>query len=294
MNIGVKAPSTVRLASLNAFNFADDINDPDKDGGGTPKLPFNVEALATVIRDSKADIIALQEVEHIELLRKMCEDYDLSERFPEIVLIEGNDGRGMDVALMSRYPIESFETHRDHVLGYAKQDKKEEKPLFFSRDLLGADISLPNGESLRVFTNHFIMPGKKFDEKRLMEAEAAKEIVERAAREDPVDYQVMMGDFNAERGSGVMETFTEEDGFYELSKDYPPSWIGRWNSKFEPTSLDHILADKALVEQFVSGGTFNHTLSSRASDHRLIWADIALPTLPRKNIVSSCGPIHPR
>ena len=70
---------------------------------------------ALAIRDGAADVVCLQEVEsmrglrafHDRYLRRMTElDYQHS------VLIEGNDGRHIDVAVMSRFPLERIVTHQ--------------------------------------------------------------------------------------------------------------------------------------------------------------------------------------
>jgi endonuclease/exonuclease/phosphatase family metal-dependent hydrolase len=70
---------------------------------------------ALAIRDGAADVVCLQEVESMRGLRAFQERYlrrmaDID--YPHSVLIEGNDGRHIDVAVMSRFPLERIVTHQ--------------------------------------------------------------------------------------------------------------------------------------------------------------------------------------
>jgi hypothetical protein len=60
--------------------------------------------LAARIKAIDADVLALQEVESIEALEEFVDEERLDE-YRHLVLVEGNDERLIDVALMSRFPI---------------------------------------------------------------------------------------------------------------------------------------------------------------------------------------------
>jgi len=122
---------------------------------------------AKVILANNPDIVALQEVENMEALKsfnknylyprklkkKLGDEYDdinennFSGTYPFGILIDSNDPRLIDVALLSRYPIVSIKTHMYE--RFKKDDGKWDN--LFSRDCLEAEIALEDsdGKSLR-------------------------------------------------------------------------------------------------------------------------------------------------
>ena len=61
--MNIAAGRTFRIASYNVLNLFDNVDAPDKrDEGTPPKSAESQAALADVIEDSQADVIALQEV----------------------------------------------------------------------------------------------------------------------------------------------------------------------------------------------------------------------------------------
>lgn len=278
MQIAPKLAGHIRLGTYNVHEMVDGITNPPVSERSRPhkehrKSEQSMAAVAAVLRDSEVDIVSLQEVENIEMLRELRDQHGLKERFPYMKLVEGNDLRkGFDVAILSRYPIERFETHKDQVIGSYKGE--EEK---FRRDLLQVDVALPNNQTLRVFANHFIAsPGVPYCDKiRQFEADKAREIVLEQAKKYPVHYSVMMGDFNDREDSEVMRNF-HRDGLNNLSQGLPNSWGELWESPFPPSRLDHIIADEKLARKVANRGVFYHPEDIRASDHRLVYADVDL------------------
>jgi endonuclease/exonuclease/phosphatase family metal-dependent hydrolase len=100
---------------------------------------------AKVIKDTKADIIALQEVENLDTLKNFCSEHNLSKTYPYKLLIDGNDPRLIDVAVLSKYPFESIVTHQ-----YKKNLNKE---FLFSRDCLELEFSI-GGKPFHLYINH--------------------------------------------------------------------------------------------------------------------------------------------
>ena len=83
---------------------------------------------ARVIRDIKADVVGAIEVDNrIALLRfndQLLPSVDAT-AYKHVMLIDGNDDRGIDVGVLSRFPIA---TMRSHV------DDRKANALVFSRD----------------------------------------------------------------------------------------------------------------------------------------------------------------
>jgi len=60
---------------------------------------------AKAISETKADVIALQEVESLAALRRFRNDYLKRRGYDHVIVLDGNDPRFIDVAVMSKYPI---------------------------------------------------------------------------------------------------------------------------------------------------------------------------------------------
>ena len=103
------AESTIfTIATYNVKNLFDDHDDPyfrDEQTIPVPKPMEEVRALAAVIINMNADVIALQEVESRGVLRKFKWGFLKDLNYDDPVLFEGDDMRGIDVALLSRLPV---------------------------------------------------------------------------------------------------------------------------------------------------------------------------------------------
>src|SRR5687767_13297943 len=120
----------------------DDLDEPSK------------ATLGRVIRnDLKADILCLCEVEDRRTLQEFS-DGMLGGLYPYNVLIEGNDPRGIDVALLSKFPIGAVRTNIFTKDPFDKLPNGTPAGLF-SRDCLEVEIELPGAQPITVLCNHF-------------------------------------------------------------------------------------------------------------------------------------------
>jgi hypothetical protein len=96
------------------------------------------------------DILMLEEVENLRVL-KLWNETDLSRAgYKTIELIEGPDKRGIDVGLMSRFPIEG--SSRLHLIEW---NQSLELDPFPTRGILEVPLKLPTGHIVHVFVVHF-------------------------------------------------------------------------------------------------------------------------------------------
>ena len=110
-----------------------------------------VENTARVIDAVDADVLCLVEVEDRLTLDHFHDDMLVeggfltakSRRYRHNMLVDGNDKRGIDVGLYSRFPIECVYSHIDNT--YTSGNK--EYPVF-SRDCPEFAVELPSGETL--------------------------------------------------------------------------------------------------------------------------------------------------
>lgn len=151
-------PVTIGTFNLNnlfsRFNFSAVIDDLPASGGGLQiefvdsahyrvrsfmgkmvkgKAPADTLAIADRIKAIDVDVLAVQEVEHIEVLKAFNRDY-LGGRYAHIALVEGNDSRFIDVGVMSKLPLGAITSYQTAV----HPDFSNER--VFSRDLLRVEV----------------------------------------------------------------------------------------------------------------------------------------------------------
>ncbi len=206
---GARPPVPVRLpgvkvATWNLENFFDGWDDPYRADEETK--PASVSAgrrqrIADALRILDADVVCLQEVENRFALEEFVAAY-LPDSGYEVVLIEGNDGRGVDVALLSRLPVESATSYRNRV--FRDADGRSRR---FQRDLLRVRLGGPLNAD--VFVVHFKsqLGGAEADRIRAAEAHEAAAILEAELRRDAGLRALVAGDFNEIVGQPALDAF---------------------------------------------------------------------------------------
>lgn len=110
------------------------------------KDPAETTAIAQRIRAMNLDVLAVQEVEHIEILREFNRAH-LGGLYRHIALIEGNDPRMIDVGVMSKLPLGPLVSHQTATHPEAPQDR------VFGRDLLAVRVLDAAGHKLLTLYN---------------------------------------------------------------------------------------------------------------------------------------------
>lgn len=163
-----------------------------------------------------ADVLAVQEVEHIEILRKFNRD-QLGGLYPHVALIEGNDARLIDVGILSKLPIGRITSHQTAV------HPDDPNRRVFGRDLLEVEILDPQGKR-KLFTvynthmkSHFVPRTedqaegkKKADARRKRQAETISKII--SANERQGGKFILLGDMNDPPKSEFLEPMLMVDG----------------------------------------------------------------------------------
>ena len=126
------------------------------------------------------DILLLQEVENKSVLKSLVEQGLKGKGYKYFSLLEGPDSRGIDVGIISRFPIVKEKLHLVDLEGISKE----------TRGILQADIRI--GKKLfTVFSNHWPSQSNP-SEARLVAAQTLL----RAALESHADGVFASGDFN--------------------------------------------------------------------------------------------------
>jgi len=268
-----------------------------------------------VIRDVNADILAVIEAEDRVSL-KMFTDFvhdevatelptaDRPDRYQNIMLIDGNDDRGIDVGLMTKADFD-IDLMRSHV-----SDLRDNGFPVFSRDCPEYLVLTPEENRLWVIPNHFKSKfgGNTPDsiQKREDQAKRTREIYDEllAAGEELI---VVLGDLNDDPDSASLQPLLASGGPMDVS-DHPKFDVGEFNVRpsnrnrgigtfglgNDNDKIDYLLLSPNLFNKVTSAGLFRKgawpgsrpkrwevysQLQNKvhvASDHHVIWADIAL------------------
>ena len=250
--------------------------------------------IADRIKVIDVDILAGQEVEDIDTLRYFASK-DLGGLYPYVVLIEGNDPRLIDLALLSKLPLGAV-TSWQHAVH--KDDPTER---IFSRDLLEVQVySAERDFLLTIFNNHlkshFVEPGgdmetkqKEANERRYRQSEVAGRII--ASRTGPKDRFIVLGDMNDPPDSPYLAPLVANehlklvDGLKNPQETRPPkpdnppppstAWTHRFKESRKPAHyalFDHIWLSKELASrQQESWIDRRVNMGGDGSDHDPAW-----------------------
>jgi len=260
------------------------------------------ERIAGRIISCDLDVLAVQEVENIGILRKFNREM-LGGRYSHLALIEGNDPRFIDVAILSKLPlgpVTSFQT----AVHPADNDQR-----VFGRDLLEVEI-WNEGRTERLFTlynNHLKSHFVPYDEdpvagaaaanaRRLRQAEMVARIV--ANRNRPDSRYLILGDMNDPPDSPWLEPFTtstelgladaltnpQETRAPKPDTTGPGPQTTAWTYRHKESELppeyylyDHIWLSPALAQRQRGAFIDRRKLhGGDGSDHDLAWVVLGL------------------
>jgi endonuclease/exonuclease/phosphatase family metal-dependent hydrolase len=270
-------PIHLRVGQYNVENMFDDVDDPNKaDDDMEPKSEASLRAVADTLKKVDADVVALEEVENLEVLKDFLDSY-LPGMYPNVTLVEGNDERGIDVAFVSKFPITREESHKDDRFPVPNTNE----PGSFRRDLMEVTVQIPNGPSVDLYATHLKAHsgGQPADDLRLAEATQIRKIVAEDQRADPDRFRIVFGDMNDTPPTPPIQQLTKPgEGHLNDALDGKP-WSERDS---HPTSgkprrqIDFILYSDNLKEEFVGAQVHRFKNANVASDHYMVSADFNL------------------
>jgi len=127
------------------WDWSDDIVDK--------KLTVIANTILQVNDGRGPDILALQEVENMNILQRLRDDYLTAAGYRSVILLEGQDARGIDVAFLSRF--ETVVAPQLHAISFARDFPERNAD---TRGILQADFRLPDGSVLTGYAVHFPAP----------------------------------------------------------------------------------------------------------------------------------------
>lgn len=213
--------------------------------------------------------------------------------FAHVMLIDGNDDRGIDVGILSRqeYEITRIVSH---------VDDQDDAGRIFSRDCAEYEIHTPQGNRLLVLLNHFKSKGygkpAESAAKRLRQAQRVREIYDQRIAEG-YEYIAVVGDLNEVPNAPPMAPLVADGVLTDIMVHAGFMGDGRPGTHGNGTKsakLDYILLSPSLSAKVTAGGIerrgvwggengtlFPHldtikTKIDAASDHAALWADVSI------------------
>lgn len=305
-NFGVEsAPQTqagsFRLTTYNIENLFDAHDDPsltgrDDDADDT-KPEHELIATAMAIHAVNADVICFQEIESKEALLEYRDTYLADMGYDHVVSIDAGNSRGIENAVLSRFPITHAENWPKKELGGIHPEKYGNsknwyagEPIAFRRSPLMVDLQIPGADgeddwTLTLFVLHH-KSGFYNQYWREAEAKGTLQIVNTLLESDPERAVVLLGDFNAMPTDESVKTYLN-GGFEDIFAD-------RTDTKAITTHesgrrIDLILANANAKSHMNTSGAFVYGTAARpegtsyrdletfegyASDHYPVSVDI--------------------
>ena len=253
---------------------------------------------ARVVADVDADVLAVVEAESRVALKHFTDAGVVTRAgrpvYPHVMVIDGNDDRGIDVGLLTTRPYR-IGTVRSHV-----DDRDSRGRLVFGRDCPEYVVELPGGGTLTVLVNHFKSKGygtqAESDATRRRQATRTAAIYAalRARGEENV---VVVGDLNDTPSSTPLRPLLERTDLRDVSEH--PAFLGdgrpgTYGNGTASQKIDYVLLSPALFDRTVGGSVFRmgvwggtkgtlfphyDTMTSAthaASDHAALYADVDL------------------
>lgn len=291
-----KPLGTWTLASYNVQDFFDTTDDPNADDlrPTENQLQNKLTRLGRALHILDADVVGLMEVETLGILRRLNKDALGALGYREMVLIEGNDPeRGIDVALLSRFPVTQTVSHAVETFPGADGQTRR----LFSRDCLECRLALPGGETLVVLVNHFKSKrGGEVESEPLRTAQAARvrAIAEELLPRFPL--LAVVGDLNDTSDSRALAPLLQASPLTDLAaRDVPEPSRYSFVHAGQTERIDYLLTSPALTVRFVPNSVLmpHDTWFKRASDHMPIRAAFGdAPPYP-ENLTAAYDRTHP-
>jgi endonuclease/exonuclease/phosphatase family metal-dependent hydrolase len=251
----------------------------------------STQMTARVIADVNADVLAVIEAEDRVALMRFDEQLlrPQDARYDQIMLIDGNDERGIDVGIMTRQPyaIQSIVSHVDDTLNNQR---------IFSRDCPEYSIGVGN-ETILILVNHLKSKGYGSSEssnaRRLAQAQRVRDIYDQR-RAEGIDLIAIIGDFNDTPASARLAPLMSADlrDIATLQTYVDDGRPGTYANGTASNKIDYILLSPALRARAAGAGILrmgvwggvNGTLFPHypeitqavhaASDHAALFVDI--------------------
>lgn len=253
------------------------------------------ENTARIIGLVNADVLCVVEAENRRGLKRFNDEVTPTVEatpYRHVMLIDGNDDRGIDVGIMTRPGFE-IRGMRSHV------DDEDDRGTVFSRDCAEYEVWTPQGNVLIVLINHFKSKGygrpAASAAKRLRQARRVRQIYDQRRAEGHT-FVAVVGDLNETPDAPPMEPLVQQGSDLTDIMSHPKfvgdGRPGTHGNGTKSAKFDYILMSPALSAKVTAGGIERrgvwggrngtlfphlptiHTEKDAASDHAALWVDV--------------------
>jgi predicted extracellular nuclease len=280
-----RARAELTVGSLNMFRLFDDVDDPGETrADGAVRNDFVASAEEYQRRRAKfvdyivnvlkaPDVLAVQEVEKIEVLETLAADMAIVGINYTAYMLEGNDVGTIEVGFLVRdtMAVDAItQLNKDEILDYDGSLLHDRPPLLLEGRSIneGADYPL----AVMVVHNRSLgsidspSTGERVRAKRLAQAESIARSINELQTEDPNIRLIVIGDFNAfEFSDGYVDAVGVISGNFDPEANLLPG-----TDYVDPDLINHIYSvPESERYSFVFGGSaqvLDHALASMALD----------------------------
>lgn len=271
VNAKPKTEGSIRLASYNIENLFDDKDDPslsgDQEDKDETKPDAHKRAVAAAIKRIDADVVALEEIESYDALVEFRDQYLSGLAYDHVVSVDAGDERGIENAVISRFPISDPKNWVGKELEGEHPDKDGNrpnawfgKPMTFHRSPLRVTIDIPAEKSttgkpyaLTLFVVHH-KSGSNFNYWREAEAKGTLDLISEFTKDAPDANVIVLGDFNAQTQDDSVREYLKRD-FKDLFIDRPLDDTTALTHASD-RAIDLILYNKAVEPEIVRASRF--------------------------------------
>ncbi|MFN8610263.1 MAG: endonuclease/exonuclease/phosphatase family protein [Vulcanimicrobiota bacterium] len=214
---------------------------------------------------SQADLVCLQEISSAPGFLPIFQQTYLEGHFPYGLGPVGNDPRGMNLAVLSRYPILDWASHADDSFPLLDGSRSSR----FSRDLLRLDWRC-GSQVWRIFCTHLKSMRGGPAAHRQRESEAAAILAILTAQTDDRPW-LLLGDLNDQPESPTLQRLLQSP--LDLRNSLPPGKT-TFPCRGSRHQFDYILYPGRMEISLVNSRVWPE---SRASDHAMVSATFDFP-----------------
>ncbi len=260
---GGRAPVPVRVATWNVHDLfdAEDRLVPPGDEDLVP-APAEVEAklarVAAVLARVDADAWLLEEVENVAVLDRLARaaGYGIAR------LVDGNDPRGIDVALVSRLPVDAYASHA--------AEPGPDGRLLWPRDCVEAWLDV-GGRRVVLVGSHLSSALSDDGTRRRWQAARLRAIAD-AALGDGAALVLAGGDLNDAPSSDALAPLLADGAWRDPVAPGAVTWSGDGSA----ARLDYLLVPGSSGAPVVAWVEVGADVAA-ASDHRPVVLDVRVP-----------------
>lgn len=166
------------------------------------KMENIAKVILSVDEGRGPDNLFLTEVENIKILKRLNSDFLKAAKYKTVILIEGKDLRGIDVAFLSRYPLSK--KPKLHAIPFRAQNIKDQDKVEKTRGLLDVEVVLPNLFKVRFLGVHLPSQGNP-SYLRKQALLFLRQLIEKSSNKNVI----VGGDFN------ITAKEEEENGYFK-------------------------------------------------------------------------------